>query len=69
MAFDPQFICCPGSKKDGVFYPCGEVIHIERIGPVGQRGLPDSEVFHCGACGIYFTSSGETWKEAHGHLE
>lgn len=69
MAFNPQFICCPGSTIKGVFYPCGEVIHIERVGVVGQRGIRDSEMFYCESCGTYFRSTGETWKEAHGHLE
>jgi len=69
MAYNPNFICCPGSEKDGVYYPCNEVIHIERIGPIAEKGIPDSDTFHCEACGITFRSEGETWKEAHGHLE
>jgi len=69
MAYDPSFICCPGSTVDGVTYPCGEVVHIERVGVAGQRGVPDSNTFHCESCGIFFKSDGETWKEAHGHLE
>jgi len=69
MTYNPPFICCPGSTYKGKHYPCGEVIHIERIGPVGVKGKPESDLFHCEACGAYFHSDGETWREAHGHLE
>ena len=69
MAFDPKFICCPGETIGGIFFGCGEVIHIDRIGPAGTKGVPDSDTFHCESCGTFFTSEGETWKEAHGHLE
>lgn len=66
MSFNPKFICCPGSKKNGVKYPCGEVMGICRVGPVGVRGIKDSRLFFCEACGTYFRSQGETWREAHG---
>ena len=67
-----QFICCPGSRlKDGQRYACREVIHLERVGPAGQRGVKDSRMIKCDACGIIFRAPkhAETWKEAHGHLE
>lgn len=63
-----EFICCPGSKYKGKRYPCGEVIHIRRIGSVGVRGIKDSKLFYCEACGTYFKSDGQTWKEAHGAI-
>jgi len=69
MVFDPKFICCPGAWIKGVHYPCGEVIHITRVGVAGKKGTPDSKLFQCEACGTYFTSEGETWREAHGRLE
>lgn len=68
MTFDPKFICCPGSKKGGVSFPCGEVLSIRRVGPVGVKGIKDSRLFYCEACGTYFKSSGETWKESHGSV-
>jgi len=67
VTFNPKFICCPGSEHNGVKYPCGEVVGIRRIGSVGVRGVKDSRLFHCEACGAYFRSDGETFKEAHGH--
>ena len=55
------FVCCP---------KCGEVIHLERIGPVGLlAGRKDSKLIKCLSCNIIFRTSGNTWKEEHGHLE
>ena len=67
-----KFICCPGSRlKNGQRVPCGEVIHLERIGPAGQRGVKDSRMIKCDACGIIFRAPkhAETYREANGALE
>ena len=69
MTFDPKFICCPGSKFEGRRYPCGEVVGIRRVGPAGEKGIKDSRLFYCEACGTYFKSDGETWRESHGALK
>jgi len=55
-----QFIRCP---------KCGEVLHLERVGSVGVRGVKDSKIIRCLACTHVFRTSGNTWKEEHGHLE
>lgn len=76
MSFDPKFICCPGSKRrvreGGKWvlrhFPCNEVVNIRRLGSVGEKNHRDSKRFYCEACGSYFTSDGETWKEAHGAI-
>jgi hypothetical protein len=66
-----NFICCPGGKTaGGTPYACGEVVHLYRIGPAGQRGVRDSRRIKCDACGIIFKApkGAETWREAHGFL-
>ncbi len=68
MSFNPKFICCPGSDYKGKHYPCGEALLVDRIGSVGERGIKDSKLFHCRACGAYFRSDGQTWREAHGSV-
>jgi len=55
-----KFVVCP---------KCGEVIHLERIGPVGKPGVKDSKLIKCLSCTHIFRTAGNTWKEEHGHLE
>ena len=55
-----SFVVCP---------KCKEVIHLERIGPVGLLGgRKDSKLIRCLSCTHVFRTSGNTWKEEHGHL-
>jgi len=59
MSFN--FVICP---------ECKEVIHLERIGPVGLlKGRPDSKIIKCLACTHVFRTEGNTWKEEHGYLK
>ncbi|MBA7662998.1 hypothetical protein ES703_71031 [subsurface metagenome] len=55
-----SFVCCP---------KCKEVIHLERIGSAGVKGVKDSKLIKCESCGHIFRTSGNTWREEHGHLE
>jgi len=54
-----SFISCPD---------CKVILNIERIGPVGEIKIPDSDSFRCNDCNITFRAEGETWKEAHGSI-
>ena len=56
--FPPVWICCP--------YCHDASTRVRRVGPVGVRGIADSRRFFCEACGLFFTSKGETFWEAHG---
>jgi len=54
------FICCPSCHNAST--------SVVRIGSVGVPGIKDSRRFLCEACGVHFTSMGETFWEAHGRL-
>ena len=56
----PVWICCPSCHNAST--------RAWRIGPAGVRGVPDSRRFFCESCGVFFTSMGETFWEAHGRL-
>lgn len=50
-----SWICCPY---------CGSPLGIERLGPVGVKGKPDSNLFKCECCGSTFrVKGGESFPE------
>ena len=54
------FICCP---------KCHSPISLERIGPVGKRGVKDSRKILCTSCNYPFRSKGQTIWESMGHVK
>lgn len=54
------FICCP---------ECHSPFYLERVGPVGVRGVKDSRKIKCTVCNIVFRSKDQTIQESMGHVK
>ena len=57
---DLEYVCCP---------KCNSPMYLERLGPVGVRGVKDSRKLLCTVCNYIFFSKGQTIQEAMGHVK